>query len=989
MLDKKAGIGTTSDVHGKFTLYVSSGQETLHFTFIGYKSKSVPLKGKHQLTVRLEPESIEIEEAIATGYYPKAKNSFTGTAVVVKGEELRNINNNSFFDALKVFDPSFKVVDERGMFGSDPNHVPDRIEIRGQNSFPEISESNLKTVTSLPVFILDGFEIKVEKVYDLDMNRIANVTILKDASASAIYGSRAANGVVVIETKNPEVGKLQISYTLNGSIQLPDLSSYNLMNAAEVLEYQRQAGLFEASNPGEDGGSSLNSYNVILQEVMSGTNTYWLSKPLRASFQHRHSLFIEGSVKKQEKQSGTIRYQINLNSSGNKGVMKGSERNQLSAGTKLMYLNKKISITNDLQFSRTTSQESPYGNFSSYTSALPYHREKDPEGNYYHTLTLANVAPPAMSLGKTFIQRSPVYEAKYLSNYTGSESIDFSNNFGINWEIIPGLRLKGNFKVSNAYTRTDAYVSPYSYEYIKDQGETVTDPSNLFQRGNYDLANSSNTSVSGNAVVSYTLQHQKHLFQGILGGELQQEKIQSDRYAVTGFLGDALDHPSYATQYKFPGRPSGNESTVRNAGAFCNLNYSYDNRYLIDLTGRLDGSSLFGRNQRTTPFWSAGIRWNIGKEDFMKSQTVVEGLSLRATIGTIGNQNFTLNQAMTLYSWLTPVYGPFSGASLSTLGNPDLKFQKTVNRNIGLEFSLADRRLNFDINYYNNITQGNLTDISIAPSIGFKTYKTNMGDLTNKGIDFSLSVIPVQTPDFTLNLTWNGRHNTNRIKRISETLKKYNDMVGEKAEKEHVNVFLFEEGKSMNTIYAVRSLGIDPGTGKELYLTKTGEKTFEWKAEDQVAVGCREAVLEGYFGLNIKYRAWDLGSTFQYSTGADMYNYTLYEKIEVADNTTNLDRRALTERWKAPGDVARFKSIKDTSPTNSTSRFVQKEHLLSLSSLRLSYTLPTERLRQTFISMFRLSATVNDLFYVSTVKQERGLNYPFARTINFSAQINF
>lgn len=982
-------VGTVTDDNGNFTLRVTSTQDELVVSFIGYKVQTVKLNGKTDIRIQLEPESLEMETVIATGYYPKAKNSFTGTAVVVDGTDLRNINNTSFFDALKVFDPSFKVVDERGMYGSDPNRVPDRIEIRGQNSFPEISESNLKTVTSLPVFILDGFEISVEKVYDLDMNRIASVTILKDASAAAIYGSRAANGVIVIESKNPEAGKLQISYTFNGSLQVPDLSSYNLMNAAEALEFQRLAGVFDAYEPGEDAGNKLNSYNVIRKEIMSGVNTYWLSKPLQVSFQHRHSLFIEGSVKKQKETEGTLRYQINLSGGGTKGVMKGSERNQISAGTKLLYQHKKLNITNDLHFSRVTSQESPYGSFSSYTQALPYHREKDENGKYYRTLSLQNVAPEDMTLGISDQQLSPVYEAKYLSSFTTNENLDFYNNLGINWEVVSGLRLKGNFKISNETSRTDIYQSPMSYSYIRDNDNTVNDPDVLFHRGQYALGNSSGLTLSGNVIVSYTLNINKHLFQGIVGGELKQQDSRSDSYVATGFMNDALSHLAYAEQFRQYGRPSGTENTVRSAGAFSNLNYAFDNRYLIDLTGRLDGSSLFGRNQRTMPYWSTGIRWNISREKFMEDRNGVENLAIRASIGTIGNQNFTLNQAMSLYTWQDATYGSFSGASVSTLGNPDLECQKTINRNIGIEFSLLKGRINLDLNYYNNLTKGNLTDISIAPSIGFATYKTNMGDLTNSGIDFSLSITPVRTKDWMLSLNLNGTHNTNKIKRISESLKKYNDMVGEKAEKENVNVFLFEEGESMNTIYAVRSLGIDPGTGKEMFLTKSGERTFVWNPDDQIPVGCKEAVLEGYFGFNLKYRAWDLGTNFHYSTGADMYNYTLHEKIEGVNTMRNNDRRALTERWKSPGDVARYKSIKDTSPTRSTSRFVQKEHLLSLTSLRLSYTLPTEKLKQHFISMMKLSATMNDLFYVSTIKQERGLTYPFARTINFSAQINF
>lgn len=179
---------------------------------------------------------------------------------------------------------------------------------------------------------------------------------------------------------------------------------------------------------------------------------------------------------------------------------------------------------------------------------------------------------------------------------------------GINWELISGLRLKGNFKISNETNRTDAYLSPMSYYYIKDNDNTVNEPDVLFSRGQYNLSNSSGLVLSGNVIISYTLSRNKHLFQGIIGGELKQQDNRSDSYAVTGFMNDALTHLSYAVQFKQYSRPAGTENTIRSAGAFSNLNYSFDNRYLLDLTGRLDGSSLFGRNQPTTPFWSVGIR---------------------------------------------------------------------------------------------------------------------------------------------------------------------------------------------------------------------------------------------------------------------------------------------------------------------------------------------------------------------------------------------
>ena len=984
---------TVSDDEGNYSLMLDSPNNKMTVSFIGYKKRTLRPNGKIVLDIELEPDVVEIDNAVVIGYYPKAKNSFTGTAVSVKGDELRAVNNTNLFEGLKVFDPSFQVVDVRGVFGSDPNHIPDQIEIRGQNSFPDISQSNLQTVTSLPIFILDGFEISVQKVYDLDMNRIQSVTILKDASASAIYGSRAANGVIVIETKSPESGVLQVSYTLNSGLQIPDLSSYNLMNAAEMLEFQKAAGVFDATEPGEDPGNKLNSYNLIKKEIMSGTDTYWLSKPLQVGFQHKHTIFIDGSVTRMKEEKGNMRYSVNLGYGQTNGVMKGSTRSTYEAGTKLMYNSSKIFITNDMQFSMVKSTESPYGSFSTYTSALPYFREKDENGNYYRTLSLNNVAPPGMELGVSPIQQSPMYEAKYLNSFTAGETMSFTNNTGINWSVTSDFRIKGNFSVSYDFDRDDIFLSPQSFTYINNNDNSINNPDVLYNRGKYDLSNSNTLAYNGNIVASYSHSFGKHDIQAILGGEICQSQSNNDGYIVTGFMGDALDYLSYAAQYEQYGRPSGVESTTRSLGAFTNLNYSYDNRYLVDLTARMDGSSLYGKNQQSAPYWSTGIRWNIHNEAFLEGNANFKKLALRANIGTTGNQNFSKNQAMSLYYYQTPVYGGYFGAIISTLGNPDLKGQTTFNRNIGVETTLFNNKLNLDFNYYYNTTTGNLTDITIAPSIGFSSYKTNMGDLTNKGIDFSLSYAPIRTKNMLLNFTLNGTHNQNKITKISDTLKKYNETINQKIEEdeknEYTTVFLFKEGESMNTIYAVRSLGIDPGTGKEIFLDKNGAKTFIWSAEDQVPVGVNEPILQGYIGANFRYKAWEFGTNFNYSFGADKYNYTLHQRIENVDYMVNNDKRALTERWKQPGDIARYKAINDNSETKASSRFVQKERRLSLTSLRVSYTLPQELLRNKVLSMLRLSVTCNELFYWSTIRQERGLSYPFARSVNFSAQVNF
>ena len=982
--------GVSTDEQGFFTLSLPSGTASIIVSCVGMKTQTIEVNNQPSFDIYLEPEINNIAATVVTGFMPKAKNSFTGTAVVVKGEELRTVNSTSFFDALKVFDPSFQVVDVRGVFGSDPNYIPEQIEIRGQNSFPEISGSTLKTMTSLPIFILDGFEVKVQQIYDLDMNRIQSVTILKDASATAIYGSRAANGVIVIETKNPEPGVLRVSYTLTGGVSIPDLSSYNLMNASQALEFQRLSGLFDPPVLDEDGGSYANSYNLIRKEILSGVDTYWLSKPLRVGLQQRHSIIIEGSVNRLRANQGNVRYQVNLSLGQNDGVMKESGRMTYGAGTKLIYSHSSLRITNDLQFSATKSSESPYGSFADYTKALPYHREKDADGNYYRTLSLRNVAPDGMQLAVTSSQLSPVYEARYLSSFTKDDLMNVTNNTAIDWTVIPGLKVRGDFSVSSDFSRTDIYASPMSYSYIQNNDNDVSDPSVLYARGKYSLSNSTDMTLAGKLMVSYTKEVGKHLLQAVLGSEIREVNRESDGYVVTGFMDDALDYLSYAVQYEADSRPSGNESIVRSAGAYLNANYSYDNRYLIDLTGRIDGSSIYGTKQQTAPYWSVGVRWNLHNEAFMRSNGLFSLLSLRANIGTTGNQSFTQNQAMSMYTYLKPVYGNLFGTSISVLGNPELECQTTFNRNVGLEMTLLNGLLNLDMNYYYNTTRGSLTSVTIAPSIGFSELKVNQGDIVNKGIDFSMALTPIRTQDMLLSLTFNGRHNTNILSKISNMLRNYNEMVGQRVESEgDTNVFLFEEGQSLNTIYAVRSLGINPGTGREEFLTKDGIRTDEWSYEDMVPVGVGEATLEGYTGFNFRYKELELGATFNYSFGADRYNYTLHEKIEGTDATVNNDVRALTERWKEPGQVARYKAIDDTTPTRPTSRFVQRENRFSLSSLRVAYTFPVERWGWKGISMLRLQLTANELFYLSTIRQERGLTYPYARTMSFSVQVNF
>ena len=999
MKDKQRGTSTAAD--GTFSFRVPADETQVTFSMIGMKTQTLPV-GSGTLDVTMKSDVIESEALVITGFVPKAKNSFTGTATQVKGADLVKVNPTNVLQALQVYDPSFVISDITGEFGSNPNHIPDRIEIRGANSMPDISENTLQTYTSLPIFILDGFQVEVEKVYNLDINRVENVTILKDAAASSIYGSRAANGVVVITTKMPQKGSIQISYTLNTSIETPDLSSYNLMNSKELVQYYEKMDIFSGGSGSVDP-ERRNLLAMLRMEAANGVDTYWLAQPLRMAFKHSHSLVLEGGtdVGRQGKDR-TLRYQINLNGNFSDGVMIGSLRNNYGGGAKLIYDTHKLQLTSDLQVGFTDTKDSPYGDFSTYTQLLPVFRIKDSHGDYFPSLSANNIPLyenyPWTGIGSNVLgtQINPLYEANNLNNFSRGNNLSLTYQLGANWEIIRDLRLRGEFSYNRQEKVSERYVSPFSSA-ITD-GLDNNSIEQLYRRGSYDKNNATSTSYYGKASLSYQKSFARHTVQAVLGGEIKEDNAESDSYSVTGFLNDSQTYPSDGAQYPLSGRPTGSSSIVRMAGAFATVNYSFDNRYMVDGSYRVDGSSNFASKQRISSFWAVGVRWNVMNEKFM-NRKVFDNFALKANIGTTGNSNFALSQILNMYKYLT-MYDGITGAELMSLANPDLKWQTTLKRNIGLELGFLRNRINLEFNYYSNTTDNNITRVNILPSTGFSSYTANQGDVSNKGFDFNLSVTPVRTKNWQFNVFVNGQHNRNKLTNLSEALKDYNKQIMEEqttTDKTKIeNVFLFEEGKSLTAIYAVRSAGIDPGTGQEIFITKDGKRTFTWNSADQVVVGDTEPDLRGYFGVNLSYKRWSLNTSFEYSFGGEMYNQTLVDRIENTSMNNsvnrvayNMDRRALYDRWSEPGQSAKYRGINVSGKTYASSRFVQKNNYLRMNSIRIMYNLNSPDKRLLGMSMLRIALSANDLFYASTIRQERGLSYPYARTFTLSLQANF
>ena len=964
-------IGVATDMDGKYDLTCPEMKDiVLKFSYIGMKPKSVVVGNKTVVDVTLESDSQEMDEVVVTGLLNRRKSGFAGTTTVISKQELAKVSTGNIFTTISTLDAGFKI-EENNLDGSNPNKLPD-FTIRGKGSFQNGSTA--------PIFILDGFEVTSEKVFDMDINRIESITLLKDASATILYGSRASNGVIVIETTAPKAGKLRVTYDFKPTIAIVDLTDYDLMNAREKLQYEKEAGLYtQEITPGYEDNDRREqveldkAYYNRYKNIVEGVNTYWLSQPVKNAFSHAHSLFVEGGA-------DNVRYGIDASYNQNKGVMKESGRDRFGLGFSLIYrIKDKITIKNYISYAHTHAYNSPYGSFSQYAKLNPYERIYNDNGELI----------PKLSDGDT----NPLYDA-LLPNRNFTKDQEFREQLSVDWFICDGLRLKGQMAIVKGETSGEIYKSPFSAEFLKttyNSESRVQEYLPIAERGYLSMTDGASFSYDGNVTLNYnTLVNEKHIIYAGTGLEVTQNDNNSHGFIMTGFPDDRYSDPAFAIQYKKETKPSSSESKSRAIGFFANGNYSYDDRYFADVSVRIDGSSKFGADKKYGPFWSAGAGWNVHNEKFFK-HTKISMLKLRYSYGVTGNQEFSAYQAKTMFQFNTDrLYNSGISAALMGYGNPDLEWQNQYQSNYGFDFGYAKDRIRLQFNYYQKKTEGMLTSVSVAPSLGLpsNTFTSNLGKIQNKGVEVNLNAVLIrdQGKDFEWSVMLQAAHNKNKIMEISTALKNINE---KNNQDKTTPAAVYEEGESMSAIKAVPSLGIDPTTGQELFMKKDGTITYTWDATDKVICGDSEPKVFGNVGTNLYWKGWNLNMVFKYDLGADYYNSTLAERVEGANPRYNADRRVLNNRWKEPGQHALYKNIKEYTTTYISSRFVQKENTLQLTSLSLSYDLNREWIRKFGLNTMRLSFYMNDVFRASTVKNERGLDYPFQRSFVFGLNIGF
>lgn len=986
---KGTKIGTITDPDGNFTLRIPHRARILVVTQVSFETVEVSADLNGPTIISMKPRAQAMTEVITTGLYKRPKESFTGAATTISGDQIRAVSMTNALQAIKIFDPSIRIP-ENVQFGSDPNRLP-KISIRGTNNFPQQgTTSNLPPSgadfmasygenPNQPIFILDGFEVSLQKIYDLDINRIASYTVLKDASATSMYGSRAANGVIIVDTKQPAPGKIQVSYSGTANLTAPDLTVYNLLNAREKVDVEKIAGVYTRYKNETGSGASLDAYWRNYQSlresyVAKGINTDWLALPLRNGVGSNHSLNLGGGDQ-------SIRYQINMNYKSDAGVMKGSKRDVYTGDMVLSYRFRGFNVRNAMTISYSKGVNSPYGKFSDYSKQNAYWSPYDENGRIVKVLE---------QYGSEAARTNPLWNST-LNVIDDNEYNLLTNNTELEWIIGNGFRLSGSLGLTRQ-TDEDNVFLPASHTSFASEAS-------FLKRGTYERTYSKFFNVQSRITLNYS--HRiglGHLFNTTVV-EMNQGNRNAMNVSVEGFPNENLNDIFFGNGYPVNSKPNGYTDITRRLSTGNNFSFTWDQRYVVEGSLRFDGSSQFGSNKRYATFWSLGASWNLHKEQFVKSHPEINLFRVRGSIGTTGDDRFPTSQAITTYKYYTSSsFHGLTGTNLVSYGNPDLTWQQGIKKNIGFDLTLFNNRVQLTGNLYNETTKSLLLDINTPPSVGVSSYKENGGKLQNNGYEFTANVFIIQQP--AKNLYWsvfvNGAHNRAKIVAIANSLKKMNDAGDVTTGNKQVSPqFRYVEGFSPNAIWGVRSLGIDPSTGREMYLTIDNKLTYTWDPRDKVIIGDPTGGVFGNFGTNLSWKGITFGIYCNYQAGIDAYNQTLANRVENLDLTWQGDKRVLYDRWQKPGDQTFFKGLADengytvSTKTNVTSRFMQKDNYVNISSLSLGYQLPDRITKRMKLATTRVTLIANEIKRWGSIEMERGLDYPFARTFSFNLSCNF
>ncbi|SHK97901.1 SusC/RagA family TonB-linked outer membrane protein [Xylanibacter ruminicola] len=940
--------GMLTDVNGRFSVALPAGKDQLEITYLGFEGKTV--KAKNGMRIFLKADAQLVDEVVVVAYGTAKKSSFTGSAQSVNSEALELRPVSSATKALEGHVSGIQMTSSSGQPGSSPS-----IRIRG---FGSINASND------PLYVVDGIPY-AGSLASINPADIESMTILKDASAGALYGARGANGVVMITTKKGKEGKANVSWRSNIGWSNRATKRYSHVSQKEYVQLVYEALRNEAyvkdgmswtdaeaagraglsSNLGGELYNPFKNYTwdtiidpttgQVQADAEAAWNEDWLDAVTRKNaIRHEHQFSVNGGTEK-------TKYALSLGYLNEDGTLKTTAYQRYNARVNVdTKINEWFKANVGLNVAHSISNFSNYSGSSTsnvwYTAQFinplfPVYLKDENGQSIYKNGQIeydwgeqrenGDKRPGSMSdhssLGMLMLDK-----AETLRDVAGMRSglVFGSDNDNMGWA--KGIKLAINFG--------------FDYDNANQMNYMNMEHGNQAAQGGYLTKDNYRTqSYTFNQLLTWNRGFGKHEFDVLAGHEFYAYKYNYLEAGRSGLMSGLLelrpgatlkDADSYSIDYRI------NSWLSR-------FNYTFDNKYYLSASLRADASSRFKKGNRTGTFWSLGANWRISNEKFMKDIKWIDNLSFKASYGEQGNDNVG-----SYYAWqgLSSVAYPNAntvGAVLSTLENADLSWEKNGNLNIGLEGSALNRRIRFSAEYYHRKTTDMLLDYPMAVSTGFSGYSANVGNMKNYGFEFEVSGTPVRTKDFEWNLTWMGSTVKNEVTKLTN----------ESPEILSGN-YIIKEGLPINTFYLRKSAGVDPATGSQLYwiydTDENGNKineritdSYNEAASSRYEMGSRIPDLYGSISTDLSYKGFSLSVLTTYSIGGKILDGNYYSDMNLTylNGTWNTN---VLRRWQKPGDVTDVPRMGIKEDVYITDRYLIDASYFAIKNITLSYTLP-------------------------------------------------
>jgi len=893
--------GVSTDADGNYSITVPGNAAVLQFSSIGLVNQTVTVGNRTTVNVQMQESVNELAQVVVTGYNTAQKKDITGSIATVTSEKFRDIPVTGFDQALQGQAAGVQVTQSSGTPGGGI-----AVRVRGNTS---ISASNR------PLFIVDGVPVEDgslsgrsfggqnDNAFSLiHPNDIESMQILKDASAKAIYGSRAANGVVLITTKR---GKTNQKTTFSADVQrgmTEIIRKPELLNASELLDLQREAVTNAKQNPDKLG---------LIKGVTDAVNTDWLDQVLRRGVYQQYQLSIQGGTER-------TRFYLSGNFRDEEGVQLNNRFTRYAAALNLDHkANAKLSFGTNVNLSRGFNKRVKSDNFldgvySGAIKSLPFYSPYNEQGKLFgpndpNYPGFPNFNPVAQSV----LPRFDTYAVKILAGAYAE------------YELLQNLRLRS--KVSVDYNDiTEDNFEPSSTAIggflpsVGGRGYGVF------------IAQTSATVINTNTLTYNTILATKHRINALAGLEVLQSTGRSG--SVQGRLFPSDDF-TYITSAGVVDQGSSGYGRNGLLSTFAEVRYDYDERYLATITARYDGSSRFGQSKRFGVFPSASVAWRLSSENFLKNFTALNDLKLRASFGFTGNER--IGDFQFLGTWSAVTYSGASGVGPAALANPLLQWERTREANIGLDASFWNGRLSLTMEAYDNETDKLLFAEPIPLTTGFGSLQGNIGKVSNRGLELTLSTVNIDR-GIRWNTDLNLSHNRNKVVELvsqEPVFRGYSaDGVGA------TNVVL--PGQPLGTFWGLKFLGVDPATGDAIYEDINGDGRIT--PDDGQVIGNAQPLLFGGLTNRISYKGFELNVFFQFSYGNKVLNLTNTTLMNTgADIQNNQSKKAL-QRWRKPGDITSVPRYEFQNTYNNflSSRFLEDGSYLRLKNLTLGYNLP-------------------------------------------------